>query len=264
MNKISKTHTSCQECIFAGYIENVQFGCDASYILPNLKHKYGDLIESYGRSLSNPEEYEEFFVINNAYCYGKRKEEWGKRFPKTAWLDQIRIENKIFYQAIIFADDSLDDVKDTIASLLCQEIKPLHIVIVRPVNNKIRPTLLINYLETTGIKWKLQNVANPDLTNENIIDMVVSNDMFPYYSVFNAGFKIPKDFFGTINARIYDNSLKFAVLLPNSTGDGMVVSSSIHKLYNGNSEESLLNKIKQDHGDELLIPITQICHSIPE
>ncbi len=274
-SEIQRTHTSCKNCIFAVYENNTQKWCSANYLTKidkfhmwrptfcnEIKHinrpfDFDKLIEVY-------DEEKEFFIINGIYCYGKRKKKWGDRFDKDKWLDQLKIENKLYYQVIIFANDNFTDIIITLKSLLKQKIKPQYITIVRPFGNAVRPTLLVDYFNNIDIKWNIQNIANADLTDEQIIDMIIGSKPLPYYSVFHAGFSIPQDFFSTINDRIYKNTLKFAILLPNSTNNGMVVSTSIHKIYDGNKQSTLLEKIKKDKGDELLIPITQICPNCPK
>ncbi len=278
LSGIHKIHTSCKDCIFAKYNGNTQEWCNANYLKNDfnfVKHIHGPLIEAFDKELNNsfPKEspfYEtkEFFIINGIYCYGKRKKKWGDRFKEDKWLDQLKIENQLYYQVIIFANNSFEDTLTTLKSLLRQKIKPKHVTIVRPFGNEIKPTLLVEYLQdyfqTNDIKWNMQNIANADLRNEQIIDMIINSKPLPYYSVFHARFNIPQDFFSNINDKIYDNTLKFAILLPNSADNGMVVSTSIHKIYDGNKQSTLIEKIRKDKGDELLIPITQICPNCPK
>lgn len=226
-NIISKTHTSCKDCIFARYDGKTQGWCNANY----LENDYGTIKHVNGSVIEVQDENKEFFVVDGIYCYGKRKKKWGDRIDENKWLDQLKIENKLFYQVIIFVGDSFEDLKITMKSLMEQNPKPIHITAVRPFDNKVKPTKIVNYFTGIDARWNIKNIANPDLTNEQIIDMVIESNPMPYYSVFKSGFKVPKKFFKTIDKKIYNNTLKFAVLLPNSSDNGMVVSTSIHKLY---------------------------------
>lgn len=56
----------------------------------------------------------------------------------------------------------------------------------------------------------------------------------------------------------------FAMILPNSQNNGMVVPFLMYKIYNGNTHMPLQEKIELDKCQHLLFPIHKIIPNIPE
>jgi len=178
------------------------------------------------------------------------------------------------YQAIVFADMfSFTATKKTVMSLLQQTHLPSHITIINPYRGRIKPSTLVDFIKTLQIPWRVENLVNPEVSHEAAIDMTIDIVTYPYYSVFWSNFIVPKDTFQQFfteadkifqhNISIKDeNDKKDPILycLPNATQNGLVVNYVLHKIYSGNSENTLYSKIKKH------VPIhkiTDICPNFP-
>lgn len=264
LNGISPLHTSCKDCIFVEYggwgtpIEKkIQAGCSLNMVYttlgidnePYLKHiddktEVLEIEEDNGNS---------HFVLNDMKCHYKRLEKWGGRVKKDQWATRVKQESRMKYQIILFAGDSLDDIKKTYQSYLDQSLPPQHITVVRLQNNPIRPSNISNYLKTQNLPWRIENMLDEDMMSVDMIDYIMKKRPYPYYVVDDAGHTFPNDFFETINTQIYDYNFKFAIL--ESVGEywSSIISTSIHYAYEGNRPTDLLTKLRENKCDNLIV-----------
>ena len=168
------------------------------------------------------------------------------------------------FQAIVFHSREEADLKKTIGSLIEQDLPPERIVVVRKPDCVQPPEKLVEYMDSLGVEWKIQNILQPKMKDGQCIDIIQNINPKQYYAVFYAGFLVPKDFFAVINHAVNEAMLQFAMLSPNSSGNGLVVSSAIHKYYDGNSDKKLEQKIEEDGCLENIIPITTIFPNFPK
>ena len=155
-------------------------------------------------------------------------------------------------------------MKKTINSLVNQSRPPERIAIVRKPDCAQPPEKIVEYMDSLGIEWKIQNILQPKMRDSKCIDIVQEINPKQYYTVLYAGFVAPSNFLQTINDAVNESMLQFAMISPNSSGNGMVVSSAIHKYYAGNSDRTLEKKIEEDGCLENIIPVTTICPDFPE
>lgn len=263
-NNIERLHTSCKNCIFAQYQDKTQIGCNIGqledYRENNLHYTRHinpkiDIVEAF-------DDDKEYFVVNGIKCHYKRNENWGHKVNKKYWTERVKEENRIKYQSIIFTHDDFDKLTNTIESLLSQSIPPQHITVVRSTFNTIRPSTIADYLRESGLPWKIENIIDSNLLHPHIIDNVLKTRAYPYHSIFYAGKIVPQDFFETINQKIYNENLKFAIIIDDERP--VVVSTAIHGVYGGNKPTSLIKKVREDKCDNLLIKIRTVYPTYPK
>jgi len=97
-----------------------------------------------------------------------------------------------------------------------------------------------------------------------MVDFVLDIVHYPYYCVFHAGYgcNIPNDIFEQINYKVIHELYPLTVLLPNDSNNGLVMSTFLHKMYQGNVGDTLINKIKLDNNK--LDKIIEICPNFPK
>lgn len=255
----NKIHTACKDCTFAIYVNGTQHGCALDKL--HLFKKNGiNILEAYDESNIG------FYIIDDAKCYFYRD----KSFMYDKDFEDVKkhvLDNtKICYQVIIFSNNNMEDMEKTLLSALQQNPPPIHIAIVRRFMDIYKPTEYLELLQRYEKQiplWRLQNVVDIDLTDEQAIDLVIDFEPMPIYSVFQSGFDIPKNLFNTINNRIIHLEQPFAALL-GINNNGFVSYTNIHKKLNGNAEKPFIEKLKENvETPDLLQPITNICPNFP-
>lgn len=252
---ISKINTSCKDCIFAIYEGITQTGCKTGE-LDKMRDHGIQILEAYDND-------KEFFVINKTKCLYNRPKEWplanGTLEEQVAHILKCI---RIIYEIIIVANDNIDDLKLTINSALAQTLPPKQITIIRRHECKILPSELYHLCKDLPLKWKVENCIRTSPDNIELLDMIIPFSTNPICAMFYAGFEIPLTTFEQINYQIHENFLRMTLVMPNSTGNGLVVPAFIHKCYQGSYQKSLIEKLKDDECP-YLIPITQIVENFP-
>ena len=249
--------TLCKECVFATHEEDIQVGCELGRLE---KYKLlGCVVDA-----EEVETGKKSFVIDNRYCLACRNKDWGEKIDEEKWVEVVREEMLLQFQSIVFHNKGEEELKKTIGSMMEQSLPPEKIIIVSKPDSVYPPEKLVEYMDSLGIEWKIQNILQPRMKDAQCIDIVQDIAPKQYYAVFYAGFLAPKDFFKTINDAVNESMLQFAMLSPNSSGNGMVVSSTVHRYYYGNSDKSLQQKMEEDGCLENIIPITTIFPNFPE
>ena len=249
--------TLCKDCIFAIYEDNAQTGCGMGRL-----EKYKDL--GCAVDAKEVETGRKSFVIDNRYCLACRNQDWGDKTDEQKWIEAVHKEMLLQFQAIVFHSREEADLKKTIGSLIEQDLPPERIVVVRKPDCVQPPEKLVEYMDSLGVEWKIQNILQPKMKDGQCIDIIQNINPKQYYAVFYAGVLVPKDFFVEISNAVNESMLQFAMLSPNSSGNGLVVSSAVHKYYDGNSDRKLEQKIEEDGCLENIIPITTILPTFPQ
>lgn len=257
MSQVHDIHTSCKNCIFALYNNITQTGCKLQKL--ELWEEQGlQILEVY-------DEDKEFFVINDKRCPYKRNLRWGQLYPKDEQIEQIEKEVTFRYHAIVFANDDIDETNNTINNLAAQSVKPEFITLVRWSNNKVRPSLFIESLQNTDVQWKLENITNPSLLYEQVIDMIVTFCKSPYYGIFHAGFSFPEgdvtqqlsDIIGSINTLV-KQAIPFILIAPTKDCRCTFIHTITHRVMKGNKTQLLVDKIKETAKKSLIKSIDEI------
>lgn len=253
MSKIDKVHTSCKKCIFALYKDITQFGCKINKI---------DMWEGQDiRILEAFDEEKEFYIINKKKCPYKRVPKWGAKYPKDEHIERVEAEVVLQYHAIVIDNNNLEDINTTLTSLCKQEIKPKKITLIRLYGNNVFPSNIVPLLQSTGIKWQMNNVVDEELSIEEIIDSVIVFCKTPYYSIFFSDLKLP-EFTSNINKMVKE-AIPFVLIKGNSEGSGQFVHTITHKILKGNKVEKLINKIEEHSNENVIKRINEICPNFP-
>ena len=257
-SRIEKFHTSCQDCIFSHCKEAHQVGC-------RWKKGSKDKIDEYRNlGISIVEAYNnrgDFYILNGIKCHYKRTQVWSDKVPKNK-MERVLHENRMKYQAIIFAENSLENIEITVQSLMGQKIPPQHITIVRYRTSTVQPSVIAPYLEGIGLPWKIENILDDQTTDMNIIDKIMKFHKYPYYVTLYAWTILPQDFIEMVNTQIYDKNFKFAVLVDGDEPLPVLTSTSIHYAYGGNNPTSLVEKLTHDKMNHLILDINTIEKSL--
>jgi hypothetical protein len=251
---MKKLHTPCKICIFAEYDGITQTGCQL-HKLDEHRQQGIDILEVY-------DDEREFFVINGVKCLSWRPENWQwNNLALEIQKQKIHDEIAIHFHVIVFDNNNLEDIKATLSSLNKQVLPPIKITLIRRPNNTLSTHQLADLLTDSKIPWRLEDI-HENLTEEQIIDIIVPFVKATVYTVFQAGFEVPQTFFDNLNTKINDEFLYFAMLSPNSTNNGLSVVQQIHTAYQGNKEKSLRTKLEEDKCP-FIIPITTILPTFP-
>ena len=147
--------------------------------------------------------------------------------------------------AIVISNDNLKDIKKTILSLKNQKLKPALVTVLRPFMSKTKPSEIINILRESGLNWRVENLMVDRSIIEGIDLAVLKNHQYLYYSIFNSGYAVPKQFFSQLNKSINDELIEFAALLP-VKDNGLTVFRDAHLWFGGNKVNLLLDKLKEE------------------
>ena len=251
-----KLHTSCKNCIFAIYKDITQTGCKLNLI--NKFHEHDiETVEVY-------DEEKEFYVINNSKCMHMRTKEWtGASQSEKEQIKSIHKETQLRFHVLVLVNNNIQDVKNTLNSLITQTLKPVYITLIRQVDSTILPTQLKDLCKKLDIEWRIENLVQK-YTIEEIHSFILPFVKHQIYITFNAGFKVPKECLYDISNAIVNNYLKFVMLLPNSSGNGMVSLKIINEHYVGQNG-SLEDRLRKDGcPSKLLIPITKLLPYFPK
>lgn len=141
----NKLITSCQDCVFAEYADDEQYGCVAG----QLEH-YPDKIEAYN-------ELGKFYVIPDICSFNRPKHWAGEEKDMTKLKEKIVKESQITYNAFVFAIGKTDkEIFQTLNSLLDQTNQPAKIVLCVNIMSPIRMAALMPTLNKFK-SWQIED-----------------------------------------------------------------------------------------------------------
>ena len=234
--------TSCKDCVFAVYSGVTQTGCQLGRI--DIYQNRGDVLEAY-------DDEREFFVLKDSLCLAKRNQEWATKHQGENLVSLVEKSLAYMnYEVLVFVDNDLENLQKTIDSIVRQSLKPARIVFV----NKpplVNPEMLIQIANNTGLEWRIENVVDSDLFDEECIDLVITHSPHSFYGVCHSGFEYPIDTFQKISRAINIKLQRFSYIRPIGK-NGLFMSRAIHRAYAGSSfGRSLLNKIDCDSNNPM-------------
>lgn len=243
--------TVCRGCIFAALDEKTQIGCLAGQI-ERLVDAGGTLLEAYD------ERDNEFYIIDGQFCTWKRGEKWADKNSGENLMELVRQEMRLPYQLIVVANNSLEDLEKTINSAVGQKLKPKHITVIRELELDVEPKDIIRLLQKKcTVPWNNKCIIGGGGI-EGAVDDIISNKPFAYYGIFNAGCDMPHNLFSDLDEKVMGDGFRFALITPNSNGDGYIVPTSIHLHYMGNVGVSLETKIRDNPCQTMIYPISSL------
>lgn len=249
--------TVCRGCVFAEVEEKTQVGCKVNQI-EKLVAAGGKLLDAYD------ERDNEFYIIDGQFCVWKRPQKWGENNQGKDFVELVRQEMRLQYQLIIIANNSLEDLKKTIVSAVSQKIKPGHITVIRELELDLDPKDIIRLLQKEcTVPWNNKCIIGEGGI-ESAVDDIIGNKPRPYYGIFRAGCEIPYNLFSDLDEKVMGEGFKFALITPNSNGDGYIVPTSIHIHYMGNVGVSLETKIRDNPCQTMIYPISSLFDYFPK
>lgn len=244
MEVIDKIETPCKNCAFATWNEKTQIGC-SNGALDQLVINGAELIEAY-------DDEKEFYVVKNRICPVKVNinSDWYKSrqfLSSEDLLKEVRETIRLHCDAIVVVPlgSSLSEVIDTVDSLKNQLYQPEKIILVN--ESGFKPIQLINIVKPTGIHYSVEQVQEKLHEDEKLLRLVqigAKKVKSNYYSVFESGYIVPNDYYSSIDEALHEKFERFLCLEPEEGISGLFVSMRMHKALCGNSEGSLVDKIK--------------------
>jgi len=244
----NKIVTSCKKCKWSNYNGKTQIGC-----VFNLLDKYRNaginVIEAY-------DEEQDFFVIDRICLFSRPTDH-----PATK--EDVINQTKVRYQVIYILTEKDLDIEYfsyCLNSFVQQDIPPQHITIIRPFDMEVQPFKYTKLLAKTNIKWRYQDTMNPELSYDDLIDIAIDANAYPYYIRLCTSSSLPKEFSTEFNTLVNDQFKIFAYLY-DDTKSIEVVATTYHKQTGGNAFKSLRDKIWEDK--ELSKIIFKVNDTIP-
>ena len=265
--------TSCKECIFSSYDENmVQTGCLQNKIEKIKNKKFKVETEKW--------ENKEFFVIKDHICNTYRKES----FLTNLTLDEAIIKAKkdsgiklgCFVMIDLFDEEK---IKQTLDSIVFQS-RQFHEVVFC-INNSIKISQVLkiinNKMESDGVeefpfKWVIKSIVDDSYSGMLAVNLSWSSSQTTFFSCFKFGFSIPKEFSEEINFALTESLDKFLLLNGiDSDENGLTIQTYIFNLLKGNEEgiaedgtfvKTIYDKIEFVAKDQNLLNMIKKCEEI--
>lgn len=276
---MTQINTSCEYCCFKEIMKtksgDVQTGCQLGRIA---KFKSANTKVTLEKSQHNSNKY---YLIHERFCTALRQKTWASKQedPLKAVREAITLQCDII---ILVTDNNItaNDLKLTIRSAVEQEVLPKSIRVV--VNTDfIGPIIAYDILDAEvpdGIEIyvddsRLRDEKDQRLSREKCIDISADKANNTYYATFNAGCYIPSNFLKDIDKAINDDLKIICLILPNASGNGMVVQQKLHKLVMGHREVIKDNDVENDlvykckliaketHSEHVIVKVGDICQN---
>lgn len=228
--------TSCYDCVFAKYEDNIQIDCELNRL--DLYRKYDIPV-----NLVNNEDGRQAYLISGRICTACRNSEWGKNNPpKTEWANKVKKQMDMRYLVIIIADDNLELLEKTIKSI-SEQILPSTELVVARTNKNIQAFEISGILKNYRLNsWKI-TTEQSDFEYGRCINKIVDNSKgTTFYAVINEGIELDKDVFSEINRRVNEELLQFSMLKV----DGITIyNTAAHYHLDGHYDKPLSEKIEE-------------------
>lgn len=239
--------TSCQDCVFADYVNNTQIGCKVGLLNKYITNKVAQ--EAYNSDIPGKEE---FYILPGVACIGKINEGFiATTYNKDTTLNEainfVKQQLKVKWQAIIILKD--EDCESCLDALSRQKIKPENVTVILTYNSNASPGSISKLLKRGSFKtWRVMETENPELSRGNLVDLVLDKYTNPFYMVLEPTKVLDDNFIVDLNRIVNEEYINFAIIKM----DGLdFVSTAIHKYFNGNSfgltlEEKIIEEKCQD------------------
>ena len=234
--------TSCKDCCFATYVDNTQVGCQVSMI--DRFKAVNTVVDAYDKD-------KEFFVILNHQCMLKRSHVWKDENVSSQMFCHVLYDTPFPYHVVILGDDSATDIVDTINNMEGQTLLPAKISVIRPFGSTSNITTvrvaLADVAFKSGIKWRLENILNPDINLPTTMQqLVLNNNKIPYVVFIDAGILLSKTTLAEIREKIYIDLLQFSAIEYHGV---TIMPFNIWKYFKltSNPQHSIVDNIRQSN-----------------
>lgn len=249
--ELGKIETCCKYCVFANYEGNEQVGCFLNRL---------DVYEARGVQVDECYDNEkEFYVIRDRICNTCRNKNWAKEDETIEQMvERIYKEVEIKADVFLYVDTTVDSIVDVIESLdsLQDQHIPVEVIVVNNSRNKIKSSSIIHELQKTNLKWNVESITDQDKSKYRALDIAIRKSKKMLYVLLNAGKKLDRWLIHDINEAINHHLDRFIMLETDDEDNGLVVMNKAHKLFHGNLEVPIQQKIReiaQEQGLENLI-----------
>jgi len=251
MSKTKETKdTVCQGCVFISESNR----CEA-HMLSSAENAGLDVVECWN-------EEGEFNVIPGRKCTMKRPASWAAKQgvdirnsdvvqtpPSTKELiAYAQAEMKVDFSAMVVCqkDTTIEDIAQTLQSLVAQEHEPVFVGVVREHACKVDPKDIFLLINAMGFdEWKIENPVD-GRNGRKAVEGILKFKLTTYFATFKAGRNVDENFFSDLNYKITREWFTFAIIKNDKDPiDGVVVPSLIYK-YFGNNFDKLEEIIEEE------------------
>jgi len=245
--EIAEIHTPCLNCAFADCVDiddvPTQVGCKVGQ-LDLYREKGSKIIEASDNK-------QDFFIINGKICPKRRSEKWKYyRSPLSKQIEEVNKEVIPGFDVVIYLDknSTLEQLENTLHSLNTLNyptgLDKLKLVIINNFS-KIKTGQIVGLITSiVEIPWVVENITEKDCSVYRAVDISYLKYKKQFYSVFEAGYKIPQDFFHNIDKAINEELTQCCVVRPDGEINGLTVLNSLHKILVGNRNGTIIEKIE--------------------
>lgn len=231
---MSGLRTSCKDCFYAKYddLEKTQIGCYFNKI-EKLKKIGVQVVEAY-------DEQKEFYVLESHACMSFRTKSSmiaANQNIEESMIDTRKQMSPRIAVVINVSDDNLENLTKTIKSISEQEMPFCEVIFC--ISSNIKPSeiiSIINNLKCT-FKWSIKQITDEYWIGSRSVNVAVQKSKSTYFSLFNSGFIIPKEYVKQIDVAICDNLERFVILEPIDTqNNGALYQTYAFNSLRGNEE----------------------------
>lgn len=236
---LPRLKTSCETCVFAQFENDQQTGCDIGRL---------DIFKKQNRA-----EYGENSYIIDGVCNTCRGTQWANKYLGYNLLAQAEKEVQISIDFIILISDISEKIYKELPEIVnqcCNQKKILPKNIICVVKNfdldyqKLYDEL--NYLiPTEKIQSHLVRVLEENADISRMLDMGVKKCKSSYFAVFDLNDNIPINLINVLNTKLNYELIKISMIEPYKNFSGLILQTSLYRLYDKNKEDFIYNKIKQ-------------------
>lgn len=230
-----KFTTKCENCIFSDVTKGI-YGEDREQICSfNRLEKFKE---------QNLAELNDSYYTINTVCKTFRDEEWALQYddPKEKVLEQIQIQCDVIVLA--YNDENLHPNLIRIAKYYARSIiKPKKIIFTiykDQINNLKETYLCLREILEGKIEYCIMQIFG-NKTSYDCVDEAFSRIKSPWYLVVESNQQIERDYISELDYKINTNMER--IIYIDSGLHGTIVLSEVHKLFYGNREELLSEKL---------------------
>lgn len=234
-------YTSCQHCYFAVWDKNnKQIGCQVNRIQ---KYIDRDIVEL------QDEDNKTFYVIKT-FCSLCRSHSWASKQDNP--VEKVYEQNSTPVDFIVVSVDQDDPEKKILTAFknCCeQKLKPKSIVVIVK-NYQLNYHNLYNELTTMSqnydMVFKLTRITDDQYDLYKSIDHGVKQCKSPYFCVHIVGEELlPIDLTYKLDLLINKEAMPTSMIIYGDSSHGLICQRLLHKIYGGNNNMLLQNKIKE-------------------
>lgn len=265
--------TSCKECIFCSYDENmVQVGC--------LQNKIEKIKDKKFKIEIEKSEDKEFFVIKDHICSTHRKQGFLKNLTIDEAIIKAKEDSGIKLGCFIMIDFFDEEkIKQTLDSIVSQTRQFYEVVFC--INNTIKISQVLKIinkkieddgLEELPFKWVIKSIIDNSYSGMLAVNLSWASSKTTFFSCFKFGFIIPKQFSEEINFALSESLEKFLLLNGiDFDENGLTIQTYIFNLLRGNEEgisedgtfvKTISEKIEYIAKDQNLLNMIKNCEEI--